>query len=102
MTWNGGTYNVDLSLNLFQMNIYNENYVSAGKALIDIVSSPRNYFAGEIFQKNGESSLQAINAYGMPQTGMSSASDEINMQNLVSNSGSLPITTELMKSLIYI
>lgn len=48
------------------MNIYNENYVSGGKALLDIVSSPRNFFAGEIYQKNGESSLQAINTYGVP------------------------------------
>ena len=64
VTYGASTYSIDLNLNTFQYNTYNENYYTHSQGLLTITGSPRTIFQGEVFQKNGEMAQDVTTLYG--------------------------------------
>eukprot|EP00347_Sterkiella_histriomuscorum_P016469 403353061 len=63
-SYNGISYITDLNKNEFLYNIYSQNYYTHDMGLINIKGSPRNFFMGETFIKNGEMAKEVTNLYG--------------------------------------
>jgi hypothetical protein len=52
--WNAVPIAIDLNIVTFKNNLYERNFGSDGKGLIDIKGAPRVQFVGDIFTKNGD------------------------------------------------